>query len=75
MKNANPVPLLKLNRVKQAAPIQDVTRELEPDKYDTYPYKTAGKLFMKINGKPNHCSASSIGNNIVITAGHCISPG
>jgi len=40
--------------------------------YSTYPYKTIGRAFFLYQGKPASCSASSTGNNAVLTAGHCV---
>jgi V8-like Glu-specific endopeptidase len=44
-------------------------------RYTDYPYRTVGKVFFRQNGVPFVCSASSIGNYGVITAGHCVSNG
>lgn len=46
-----------------------------PSEYTTYPYKTIGKVFFRQNGLSYVCSASSIGNYAVITAGHCVHRG
>jgi V8-like Glu-specific endopeptidase len=43
--------------------------------YFKYPYKTVGVLFFSQNGFDYRCSASSIGNYAVWTAGHCIADG
>ena len=43
--------------------------------YTQYPYRTIGKLFFKRGGKSYVCSASSIGNNAIWTAGHCLHAG
>jgi V8-like Glu-specific endopeptidase len=43
--------------------------------YTTYPYITIGKLFFKQNGNSYVASASSIGNNAIWTAGHCVHVG
>lgn len=43
--------------------------------YTTYPYITIGKLFFKQNGGSYVASASSIGNNGIWTAGHCVHAG
>lgn len=43
--------------------------------YSAFPYKTVGKVFFNKGGQPFVCSASSIGNYAVITAGHCVSDG
>ena len=45
------------------------------DSYLVYPYSTAGVLFFKQAGVSYHCSAASIGNNGIWTAGHCIHQG
>ena len=44
-------------------------------RYTDWPYRTVGKVFFKEGGQPFVCSASSIGNYGVITAGHCVSNG
>jgi V8-like Glu-specific endopeptidase len=43
--------------------------------YTTYPYVTIGKLFFEQGGRNFVCSASSIGNYAVWTAGHCVHQG
>ena len=40
--------------------------------YTQFPISTAGRLFSRQAGKLSFCSASSIGNNAVWTAGHCV---
>jgi V8-like Glu-specific endopeptidase len=55
-----------------AAAIAD-TEPVRPESlYQAHPYKTIGKLFFKFQGRPAYCSGSSIGNNAVLTAGHCL---
>ena len=44
------------------------------DSYTEYPYSTVGVLFFKLNGGNYRCSAASIGNNAIWTAGHCTYP-
>jgi hypothetical protein len=43
--------------------------------YKSYPYRTVGVLFFTQNGIDYRCSASSIGNYAIWTAGHCVSDG
>ena len=43
--------------------------------YTLYPYRCVGKLFFKRDGRNYVCSASSIGNNAIWTAGHCLHAG
>lgn len=43
--------------------------------YKIYPYKTVGKLFFTQGAGSFVCSASSIGNDAIWTAGHCVSDG
>ncbi|HNP88282.1 MAG TPA: hypothetical protein PKK78_19240 [Kouleothrix sp.] len=43
--------------------------------YNANPYNKIGKLFFKQGGLSYVCSASSIGNRGIITAGHCIHAG
>jgi len=38
----------------------------------TYPWKTIGKVFFVLNGANYVASGASIGNNSVLTAGHCV---
>ncbi|MGW8142859.1 MAG: trypsin-like serine peptidase [Anaerolineales bacterium] len=45
------------------------------DSYETYPYSTVGVLFFKQGGGSYRCSAASIGNFAIWTAGHCIHAG
>jgi len=40
--------------------------------YQETPYRSVGKAYFLFQGRPAHCSASSIGNNAVLTAGHCV---
>jgi hypothetical protein len=51
------------------------TRYENFDKYTKYPYRTVGVLFFTQNGIDYRCSASSIGNYAIWTAGHCVSDG
>ena len=51
------------------------TRYENFDSYSTYPYKTVGKLFFKQYGTSYVCSAASIGNYAIWTAGHCVHDG
>jgi hypothetical protein len=45
--------------------------------YTVYPYRTVGKLFFRPFGSTGtaSCTASSIGNYAIWTAGHCVSDG
>ncbi len=43
--------------------------------YTQYPYRAMGKLFFRRNGRSYVCSASSVGNNAIFTAGHCLHAG
>ena len=45
------------------------------DSYLEYPYSTVGILFFEQGGSIYQCSAASIGNNAIWTAGHCIHGG
>ena len=45
------------------------------DSYQVYPYSTVGVLFFQQYGVDYRCSASSIGNYAIWTAGHCIHQG
>lgn len=45
------------------------------DDYTVYPYRTIGKLFFKRGSGSYVCSAASIGNNAIWTAGHCLHAG
>lgn len=43
--------------------------------YKTFPYRAVGRLFMKTDQGWGACTAASIGNNAIWTAGHCIHDG
>lgn len=43
--------------------------------YTQYPYRAMGKLFFKRGGRSYVCSASSVGNNAIYSAGHCLHAG
>ncbi|UCE00147.1 MAG: hypothetical protein JSV42_05355 [Chloroflexota bacterium] len=45
------------------------------DSYKVYPYSTVGVLFFNRGGKSFSCTAASIGNSAIWTAGHCIHEG
>jgi len=50
------------------------TRPVPIESYNNYPYKSAGRLFFETApGRTSSCSASSVGNNLLLTAGHCVS--
>jgi len=38
-----------------------------------YPFSTAGRLFFTTPRGSSSCSASSVGNDTILTAGHCVS--
>jgi V8-like Glu-specific endopeptidase len=43
--------------------------------YQIFPTRAIGKLYFTQNGSDYYCTASSIGNHAVWTAGHCVSDG
>jgi hypothetical protein len=45
------------------------------DSYLTYPYSTVGVMFFTQGGIAYRCSAASIGNYAIWTAGHCVHDG
>jgi V8-like Glu-specific endopeptidase len=46
---------------------------VKPDtKYQEKPYSAAGKVYFLFEGRPASCSGSSSGNNVVLTAAHCV---
>ena len=51
------------------------TRYENFDDYSVFPYSTVGVLFFSQNGTDYRCSAASIGNNALWTAGHCMHDG
>jgi V8-like Glu-specific endopeptidase len=51
------------------------TRYENFDDYTIFPYSTVGVLFFSQNGTDYRCSAASIGNNALWTAGHCVHDG
>ena len=40
--------------------------------YQKAPYKRTGKVYFLFGGRPASCSGSSSGNNVVLTAAHCV---
>lgn len=57
------------------APILGGTHFLDIADYGTSPYKVIGKVFFSIGALNYVCSGSSIGNEVVILAGHCVTGG
>jgi V8-like Glu-specific endopeptidase len=51
------------------------TRYRNFDNYKRYPYRTVGKFFFTQMGTDYVCSAASIGNFAIWTAGHCVHAG
>lgn len=51
------------------------TRYENFDEYTIFPYSTIGALFFSQNGEDYRCSAASIGDNALWTAGHCVHDG
>jgi hypothetical protein len=51
------------------------TRYKNFDSYKVFPYSTIGVLFFSQDGTDYWCSAASIGNDAVWTAGHCVHTG
>jgi V8-like Glu-specific endopeptidase len=47
----------------------------DPNTYTVWPYTTIGKLFFRQYGVAYVCSAASVGNRAIVTAGHCIHAG
>jgi len=39
----------------------------------THPYATVGKLFFNTGGGQSSCTATSVGGDVILTAGHCVS--
>lgn len=39
---------------------------------DSFPWRAAGKMFMKFGGQTFVCTASVIGKNLLVTAAHCV---
>eukprot|EP01080_Neovahlkampfia_damariscottae_P006992 gene6992-11158_t len=81
MKNAKPFGLLSVNETghwdgKLAQEIDmdsnPNTKYVPEDKLNQTPYKESGKVFFFFRGRTYVCSASSLQNNVVITAGHCM---
>jgi len=78
IKNAKP---LDIPVVNMAEPFNETfqdggnTKPVPENQYRNQPYRTAGKLLFNTGSGTASCTASSIGNNAVLTAGHCIHPG
>jgi hypothetical protein len=79
MQGAVPMDLIITND-KEALPItKNITQGTRPvpaEHYGRHPYSRAGRLFFEVSaGRTASCSASSLGKNILLTAGHCVSTG
>jgi hypothetical protein len=76
MMHAKPLPL---RIVKSDSPDQlfNITKTtgLVANAYTDFPYKTAGKMYFTTSSGSASCSATAIGGNLVLTAGHCVHPG
>jgi hypothetical protein len=80
MKSAKPFPLLLYNlsspKLKnQKNHLYEHTEIVPLEEYPNSVYKTSGKFFFEFQGELYSCSGTSVGNKIVLTAGHCISTG
>jgi V8-like Glu-specific endopeptidase len=80
MKKAVPMETLISQKLEEKVKSEMVNDKVEPNtdyvkpdsKYQTEPYNKAGKVFFLYGGRPASCSGSSSGNNVVLTAAHCI---
>lgn len=61
------------SEISQYAAFNSGTRENPTP--GVYPYSTVGKLFFSVGGRQSSCTASSVGKDIILTAGHCVSSG
>jgi V8-like Glu-specific endopeptidase len=73
-------PLEEIDLVEFAAPLgysypAPFTRYQHFQDQTTFPYSTVGVLFFTLNGEDQRCSAASIGNYAIWTAGHCVHAG
>lgn len=56
-------------------PVEPAGSPVPRNLYNTVPYKYAGRLFFETARGRSSCTASSIGGNAVLTAGHCVHDG
>jgi V8-like Glu-specific endopeptidase len=73
-------PLDEFNPVEFASPLgysypAPFTRYQHFQDQTAFPYSTVGVLFFSMNGVDYRCSAASIGNHAIWTAGHCVHAG
>jgi len=79
MKSAKPMDLIIADLDGKQVPsdvkfaANEGTRECKTP--GVYPFATAGRLFFETARGRSSCSASSVGKDIILTAGHCISSG
>jgi len=77
-KNAEDVPALDLildTGKETVEPVEPAGTPVPRNLYNTVPYKYAGKLLFETPRGRASCTASSIGGNAVLTAGHCVHDG
>ena len=76
MKNAIPIPLpiVKHNRPNNTFSPFFSTQQV-PVPLSTPPYRMEGKLFLETPRGGASCTATAVGNNAVLTAGHCVHDG
>eukprot|EP01080_Neovahlkampfia_damariscottae_P010368 gene10368-2897_t len=66
-----------LEKIKQTKPnsVDPLATNIVRSSYSNSPYKVAGKLYFTSNGKQSSCTASVLGTDILLTAGHCVHDG
>ena len=74
MNEAKPMEFLYNNSLifKTEIPKIDTDFVKPEELYQVHPYKTMGKLFIRTPRGSGYCSATSTGNNAIVTAAHVI---
>lgn len=75
MANAKPYRQWNFNNKTIPYPKGSITEFVPSGDYKKEPYKAVGKVYFT-EGRSNYvCSGSVVGNNAILTAGHCVSNG
>jgi V8-like Glu-specific endopeptidase len=63
------------SRIHKFNSFSSTTNYVDPSVYNSKPYITTGKLYFNMGTQTAFCTASSAGDNIILTAGHCVCDG